>query len=65
MTTGKDIATSSNVAKTMTALANLPKALEAATFLNKLGLITEPPNEVVKRYVEANPCINATLARLK
>jgi hypothetical protein len=42
-------------------MAELPKVLEAATLLNKLGLQDEKPTDTVKRYVQANPDLNELL----
>lgn len=52
-----------NIARAMAKMANLPRILSAAQVLHDAGLITEAPNEVVKRYVLANPEINEMLAR--
>ena len=52
-------------ADTLVKVAMLPQILEAASLLYDLKLSTEQPAAVVKRYVEANPDINATMAKLK
>jgi len=55
-----------SVVKTMTKLAALPDIFKAAQLLERHNLLLhgETAAEVVKRYVEANPDINATLARV-
>lgn len=53
-----------SVANTMVKLATLADILKAATLLKHHKLINEDPAAVVKRYVQANPDINATLARV-
>lgn len=53
----------SNTAVTLAKIATLPKILEAAKLMFELGLSTEEPHAVVKRYVTANPDINEFLAR--
>lgn len=54
-----------NVAQTMVKMAALPDILRAAQVLEQHGLLQpgEQAADVVKRYVEANPDINAALAR--
>lgn len=54
-----------SVAKTMVKLASLPDILAAAQVLERHGLLPagETANDVVKRYVQANPDINAALAK--
>jgi len=46
---------------TMAKIAKLPLILEAAHLLHSLGLVSEEPASLVKRYVEANPDINKAL----
>jgi len=52
-----------NTSITLAKIATLPKLLEAAKLMYELGLSQELPNEVVKRYVLANPDINEYLAK--
>jgi len=52
-----------NTSVTLAKIATLPKILEAAKLMYELGLSQEQPNEVVKRYVLANPDINEYLAK--
>ncbi len=52
-------------AEALEKIATLPKILEAATFLHNLGLLDVLPNEVVKRYMGANPDINELFGKTK
>lgn len=52
-----------NTSVILTKIATLPKILEAATLLYELGLSQEQPNQVVNRYVLANPDINEFLSK--
>ena len=51
--------------RTLAKIANLPKILESAAFLENLGLLDEPAHAVVKRYVQANPDINEYIGKSK
>jgi hypothetical protein len=53
----------SELTKTLAKIATLPRLLDAATLLKSHGLIDGEPHEYVKRYVLANPDINATLLK--
>ena len=52
-----------NTSVALAKIATLPKILEAAKLMYELGLSTEEPHTVVKRYVLANPDINEYLAK--
>lgn len=54
-----------SVAQTMVKMAVLPDILRAAQVLEQYGLLPQGMKaaDVVKRFVEANPDINAALVR--
>lgn len=56
-----------SVALTIVKMAALPDILRAAQVLEAYGLLLhgETAADVVKRYVEANPDINAMLAKYR
>ena len=51
----------SDTTETMVKLARLPDFLSAARLLYQFGLIDEEPAAIIKRYVQANPDINAAI----
>jgi hypothetical protein len=55
-----------STAKTMVKLAALPEIFRAAQLLEHHGLLlqNEKANEVVKRYMAANPDINEALQKM-
>jgi hypothetical protein len=55
---------SNSAATTMLKLCAATDIFNAAQVLYRHGLISELPHTFVKRYVEANPDINESIARL-
>lgn len=52
-------------ARSMAQVSSIPRILSAARVLYDAGLLTETPDEVIRRFADANPEIKHLLALQK